>query len=248
VSNIVKKLLKKIKIHQYIFFDLFNILIFIFVVNLYEEIEIWFYSYFFVYLIFCFAIFLKQYDPNYLDGLDYHKDEGVFEWILIFGIMLFPGWLAGPALLDMIGIPADIEVSYTVLVSPLMLIYPIIFGFFPFRKVLKGKYKKLKPLSKGWMLLLTIFSNLVIYTISIYLQVFYFDIIRIVFADKNIETMDLIRRIVTFAVSMIAFAIIYFPARIHFFFQFHGKLANKISFAITVALIAIYTMTGIDVF
>ena len=248
MNNLLKKYFNIKKIPFYIFFDVFSITASVFIVNLYDaEVEIWYVSYFFIFILFCLAIFLKQYDKEYLYGLYQFKDEGLFEWIVMFCAMLFPGWLAGGALLAILGFSVEEISSYNISVLPVMLLYPLIFGLFPFRKALKKYHEKLVPLSKNKKVFLKIIPNWIIFIFSVYLLVFYFDILSGAFESREIASMELVGRAAVWGISMAALLIIYLPARMHFFFDSYGNRQNKISLIITVVLISIYSMTGINV-
>ncbi len=241
----------------YIFFDVFNIVAAILIVNLYEsEVEIWAVSYFFIFLLFCLAVFLKQYDKEYLSGLyQYKQNEEILEWIVMFCAMLFPGWLTGSAFLPFLesvfeGVvfpPGDMTV-YTKTVLPFMLLYPLIFGLAPFIKANKKQLEKSVPLTKSRKVFLKTIPNWIIFIFSAYLLVFYFDILTGAFESDKIESMDFVGRAAVWGISMAALLIIYIPARMHFFFDSFGNRQNKISLIITVVIISIYSMTGINLF
>lgn len=256
MNNFSNKYLNIKKIPFYIFFDVFNIIAAIFIVNLYDaEVEIWYVSYLIIFILFCLAIFFKQYDKEYLYGLYQFKYEGLSEWIVMFCAMLFPGWLTGPAFLSLLEsvfegivfLPDDMT-TYTITVLPLMLLYPLIFGLFPFRKALKKHHEKLVPLSKNKKVFLKIIPNWIIFIFSVYLLVFYFDILSGAFESHKIASMEFVGRAAVWGVSMAALLIIYLPARMHFFFDSYGNRQNKISLIITVLIISIYSMTGINLF
>lgn len=259
MSKIFTKAPRFKEIPFYIFFDVFNIVAAIFIVNLYEtKIDIWALSYFFIYLLFCLSVFLKQYDKEYLEGLNEYRHQDLFEWIVMFCAMLFPGWLGGTALIGILDflfegiISEDIlsgdMISYTEISLPLMLIYPLIFGLFPFRKALNQDHEKIAPLTKSKKIMIKTIPNWIIFIFSIYLLVFYFDILSGAFDSNDIESMEFVGRAVVWGISMVSLLIIYLPARMHFFFDSYGNRQNKISLIITVVIISIYSMTGISLF
>ena len=258
MNNFSNKYLNIKKIPFYIFFDVFNIIAAIFIVNLFdEEIEIWYLSYFFVYILFCLAVFLKQYDKEYLFGLSQYKKDNFFEWIVMFCAMLFSGWFASGALLAILEFLFDgiltekflsgDMTSYTVSAMPLMLLYPLVFGFFPFSKAKKKYLEKLTPIPKRKKVFLKILPDWIIFIFSVYLLVFYFYILSSTFDGQRIASMELVERAAVWGISMAALLIMYLPARMHFFFDSYGNRQNKISLIITILIISIYSMTGIDV-
>lgn len=240
----------------YIFFDVLNIIATVLIVKLYDQnIGAWSISYFFVFLVFCIAVFLKQFDKEYLKGIYILKEDQIFTWIIIFCIMLYPGWMTGPAVLtflESIFEGADYSVDdmfvYTLRMLPLMLLYPLIFVVFPFRKGFKKHHKKLDPLT-GWeKVFFKTIPNWIIFIFSVYLLVKYYDVLTSAFDSDSIESMGIVGRLALIIVSMMALAIMYMPARMHFFFDSLNNRKNIISLLITVVLITLYSVTGINLF
>ena len=205
-------------------------------------------SYFFVFMLFCFSVFLKQYDKKYLYGIHQSKDANNFEWVLMFIAMLFPGWLAGGTLLGLLGFTAGKIYPYNISLLPTMVVYPLIFGLFPFRKAIKMKNENPGPLSKSGMIFFRIIPDTVIFIFSVYLQIFYFDMLASTFGTVRIASMDFVERAALWLVSMLGLLVMYMPARMHFFFNSPNNLKNKISLFITLFLISIYSIIGVKLF
>ncbi len=256
MRKLINKTSKIKNIPFYIFFDVLNIIAAVFIVNLYDQnIGAWSISYFFVFLLFCIAVFLKQYDKKYLKGIYILKEDQVFTWIIIFGIMLYPGWMTGPAVLTFLesifegtDYSVDDMYVYTLRMLPLMLLYPLIFAVFPFRKGFKKHHKKLDPLTGREKVFFKTIPNWVIFIFSVYLLVKYYDVLTSAFDSNSIESMGIVGRVALIIVSVMAFAIMYMPARMHFFFDSLNNRKNIISLIITIVLIVLYSMTGINLF
>ena len=185
---------------------------------------------------------------EYLRGIYLHLESNDIEWIVMFIAMLFPGWLAGAPLLGLLRFTVEEIPSYTASVLPVMIIYPLIFGLFPFRKSFKAGNAEPDPLPIKKKIFFKFIPDMVILVFSIYLQVFYFDILTITFATRDILSMAPAEKGVLWFVSMAALLVIYMPARMHFFFTSQGNPRNIISMLITVILISVYAMTGLNLF
>jgi hypothetical protein len=240
----------------YLAFDLMTILSeFLFFETLARNYQtLWLDTYFFVFLFFCLSIFLKGRDPVYLSGLLWIKkkqesEEGTVLYLLMLILVYFvsPVVLGGFAYGSLLSIiknynpPAAWGVPVLLM---LICVYPVIFAVFPWRRARAEIILDL-GVKKTASLMIRIISGAGIFLLSFYMLAFvYYNMYRIN-ADTTLAWY--MRPIVLIMMGFI-FTFIYLPARLHYFFDSPEDRGNRAWFILTVISLAVFSMTGLDLF
>jgi hypothetical protein len=229
---------------SYILFDVCTVLASFFLFDLLENPKILFIGVPFVYLFFCISIFFKQYDEGYVTGLAIFKERHrcILVYVTIFSMTV--GGIASGFFYLLFSRETEGGL-FIIFIFAFMSIYPLIFLLFPLRRAVTNCSGYEYNLTRRQLYILRLVTGIGIWLMNIYLETIYFIVLRQT-AGEAAGKIPFPYNITFFVFAIMLLVALYMPARVHYFIEFPGDRANMISFAVMIALIALYTLFGLD--
>ena len=208
----------------------------------------WLKSYIFVFIFFCFCIVFLQFDKNYLTGLEWIKRSGVSRLNTMKNLFIYclSPVLGGFAIGSTLAVINYKEAPPAYIGMPVMLgcliLYPLFYYLFAERK---ARIESLSEINYNKLITIPVrvITGAAFFLMSLYMLTFvYHNAIKL-----QQESIPLFLKPVVMLVMPGLLALIYMPARIHYFIAAPRDRGNRAWFIVTALSLTVYAATGIHI-